>query len=469
MARRSNGTSPPPATHPTSCRLRPAADIQPTRPTNSSLTNPSFLLTYSLSTRRITLHRPSSPTCCLQLQDETFWDLFSALQSALAARLHKAGRSTHGWRGGWAGWFGYEMKEESLAGYRRKPRREGGSAGRGDGQGKGEAGEEEMEVGVEDVDAAWGWCDRVLERTKDGEWVARGVVEEPAGMGGLSQDSGANGLGETGETGSNVLLEWLQAQSVTFGIPQADFEAWCDRLDFDRDPAVHDDATLVQPAQAFPPFRPVATGSDYTSRIERCREAIRQGESYELTLTTSFTSTLLSSSSSAPSASSSSLPSPSPASPPTPISHQQISALALYLRQRTHNPAYYSTFISFPSVLTQKGRGITVLSSSPERFLRIDEGVVEMMPIKGTRARVKPGQCVCAEGRGCGGREDERGGEACEREGEEEDRRRGEALRGDPKERAENLMVCPRCMSAYEGQDVLAREAVHRWLLWGEW
>jgi para-aminobenzoate synthetase len=76
--------------------------------------------------------------------------------------------------------------------------------------------------------------------------------------------------------------------------------------------------------------------------------------------------------------------------------------------------------------------------------LRIDEGVVEMMPIKGTRARVKPGQCVCTEGRGCGGREDERGGEACKRAGKEEDRRRGEALRCDPKERAENLMVCPK-------------------------
>jgi para-aminobenzoate synthetase len=43
----------------------------------------------------------------------------------------------------------------------------------------------------------------------------------------------------------------------------------------------------------------------------------------------------------------------------------------------------------------------------------------------------------------------EPGGEVCRKEGEEEDRRRGEALRLDPKERAENLMVSEMPYSIY--------------------
>jgi para-aminobenzoate synthetase len=58
----------------------------------------------------------------------------------------------------------------------------------------------------------------------------------------------------------------------------------------------------------------------------------------------------------------------------------------------------------------------TILSSSPERFLRVDgRGSVEMKPIKGTARRVL--------------------GDA------EADRAVGKALQADPKERAENLMI----------------------------
>lgn len=387
------------------------AKVQPTRPTNSSLSNPSFLLTYTLSSRRISLHRPSHPPAYLQLGDETFWDLFSALQSTLTARLGKAGRSTHGWRGGWVGWFGYEMKEESLAGFRRKPVR-GTSVGKEGADGEG-------------VDAAWGWCDCVLERGRDGEWVARGIVSESARS--EVERNGSPSPDAVDGSRQKDLLEWLESQGVTFGVSPSDFDAWCD--DLDLSPFTTDASRYIQPAESFPPFCPSATGDDYTRRIQQCREAIRQGESYELTLTTSFTSTL---------------PPPPPPSSPlsstnTNATSRAAKALSLYLRQRTHNPAYYSTFLSFPSIPTDKGQGVTVLSSSPERFLRIDEGVVEMMPIKGTRARVKKGECVCAPGRGCEGRS--RGNEECRREGEVVDRERGEALSRDPKERAENLMV----------------------------
>jgi para-aminobenzoate synthetase len=111
-----------------------------------------------------------------------------------------------------------------------------------------------------------------------------------------------------------------------------------------------------------------------------------------------------------------------------------------YLRLRARNPAYYSTYISFPTLITPRGEGIHIISSSPERFLKIDEKRnVEMMPIKGTMARVKAGQCVCTPTTGCKGLD--KGGEECSEEGKREDTRRAEWLRNDKKERAENLMV----------------------------
>jgi para-aminobenzoate synthetase len=118
----------------------------------------------------------------------------------------------------------------------------------------------------------------------------------------------------------------------------------------------------------------------------------------------------------------------------------QDETYALYLKLRARNPAYYSTYISFPTLQTPKGQGLHVVSSSPERFLKIDEKrEVEMMPIKGTLARVKPGQCVCTPETGCRGLD--KGSEACDEAGKREDARRADWLRNDKKERAENLMA----------------------------
>lgn len=51
----------------------------------------------------------------------------------------------------------------------------------------------------------------------------------------------------------------------------------------------------------------------------------------------------------------------------------------LYNRLRTINPAPFASFIDF-------GEG-HIVSSSPERFIKIDKGVIETRPIKGTRPR----------------------------------------------------------------------------------
>ncbi|WOO84553.1 Para-aminobenzoate synthase [Vanrija pseudolonga] len=340
----------------------------PSRPTTTSLTAPTFVITYALSTRTVNLYTPANPetpAASLVLHGgETFWSWFNAGQSALAEKVDgEAG----GFRGGWVGWFTYEMKEESLAGYRRPP-----------------------QAVVERVDAVWSWSDKVLERREDGEWIARAVIA----------DSGS-------PTGADM-LDWLHSNGVEFGVSAASADEFISKAE---DALKSAPQPFTTPTPAFPQFRPRISGETHMSRIDACREAIREGESYELNQTMSFIATL----------------------PP------DSDRYATYIRLRRFNPAYYSTFISFPGILTPKGRGLHVLSSSPERFLQIIGDVIEMRPIKGTARRVQPGQCVCVPGRGCGGTD--KGSEACIAEAKYEDERRGKELSEDLKERAENLMI----------------------------
>jgi para-aminobenzoate synthetase len=114
----------------------------------------------------------------------------------------------------------------------------------------------------------------------------------------------------------------------------------------------------------------------YLEDIAACKQRLRDGDSYEICLTNRVLA---------------------PAPPPLP----------LYRALRRVNPAPYAAFLRVGET--------AVLSSSPERFLRIDpEGGVEAKPIKGTAAR---------------------GASAAE------DSRLAEALHGDEKNRAENLMI----------------------------
>ncbi len=115
----------------------------------------------------------------------------------------------------------------------------------------------------------------------------------------------------------------------------------------------------------------------YLDLIERCQQEIRRGETYEVCLTNVLQN------------------------------HVEIDPLNTYRALRARNPAPYATFFNFPDV--------AVLSSSPERFITIDPyGVMDSKPIKGTRRR---GATVA------------------------EDERLYEDLRGNEKDRAENLMI----------------------------
>jgi para-aminobenzoate synthetase component 1 len=57
----------------------------------------------------------------------------------------------------------------------------------------------------------------------------------------------------------------------------------------------------------------------------------------------------------------------------------QVSPVELYLRLRKRNPAPFAAYFDLGD--------FTIASASPERFLRVENGVVETRPIKGTRPR----------------------------------------------------------------------------------
>jgi para-aminobenzoate synthetase len=115
----------------------------------------------------------------------------------------------------------------------------------------------------------------------------------------------------------------------------------------------------------------------YLANIAACRREIFEGESYEICLTTELRS------------------------------DGSLDPVRTYRALRARNPAPFAALLRLG--------GMSVLSSSPERFLRVDrDRVVESRPMKGTAARVaEPYEDAC----------------------------RAAELRRDKKTRAENLMI----------------------------
>lgn len=104
------------------------------------------------------------------------------------------------------------------------------------------------------------------------------------------------------------------------------------------------------PDTAGAEFRPWHDPAEYQALIRECQRLIGDGETYEVCLTNQ-------------------LEIPAPGDP-----------LRLYEILRRINPAPYAAYLAFPDC--------AILSSSPERFLTIDQsGTVESKPIKGTRPR----------------------------------------------------------------------------------
>lgn len=97
--------------------------------------------------------------------------------------------------------------------------------------------------------------------------------------------------------------------------------------------------------------RPELSGEDYKAMIRRAIDYIEAGDIYQANITQRFRARL----------------------------HAGIDRLELYRALRRRNPATFAAFLEFDD--------IALLSSSPERFLKLRDGKVETRPIKGTRPR----------------------------------------------------------------------------------
>jgi para-aminobenzoate synthetase component 1 len=138
-------------------------------------------------------------------------------------------------------------------------------------------------------------------------------------------------------------------------------------------------ARVAPPAAPFYVRSEVRASFDragYAEAFERVKEHIRRGDCYQINLTQRFEAAV--------------------------GGHPWYA----YRKLRGLNPAPFSAYLGFPEV--------AVLSSSPERFLRVRDGRVETKPIKGTRPRsADPAR----------------------------DRALAEALGASAKDRAENVMI----------------------------
>lgn len=91
------------------------------------------------------------------------------------------------------------------------------------------------------------------------------------------------------------------------------------------------------------------TPDEYAALIERCRDAIREGDAYQLCLTTRF------------------------------CVSGDIDPVAAYLHLRALIPSHHGGFV--------RSGDVALLSATPERFLDVAGGIARTSPIKGTRPR----------------------------------------------------------------------------------
>jgi para-aminobenzoate synthetase len=160
------------------------------------------------------------------------------------------------------------------------------------------------------------------------------------------------------ETGATYLVAVVDSTAALTGAhvptvahdPVREAEAWFSTIEhrlahLPRPAAVpsYDDAPEVQ-------FTPRHDREAYVRDIAKCLNEIRDGESYEICLTTQFCSEL------------------------------DLDPVLFYRLLRRINPAPYCSYLRFGDV--------AIASSSPERFMRVDRARwAESRPIKGTRRR----------------------------------------------------------------------------------
>lgn len=196
---------------------------------------------------------------------------------------------------------------------------------------------------------------------EEGKWVATGLIKIHGDL----------------EDGEELL--------VHFGVEEEEWDAWLSKARSFLETERTTETSSTSPAGpvAITGLVPDLNREEYMAAIEHARESIIAGDAYELCTTTQFRTTI-----------------------PSSLADDPYS---LYLSLRAANPAPYSYYFHLPL------SNLSLLSSSPERFMRIDKDRhAEMKPIKGTVRRS---------------------------DDPVEDQRRKAALEADEKERAENLMI----------------------------
>lgn len=217
-----------------------------------------------------------------------------------------------------------------------------------------------------DATAGWSWLGvgapddaatvRAVELTgQDGQDGAWGPFRGGwVGWFGYETGAAAAGAPVTREPGEPPAV-WLRAERF-IAVDHAARRLWAVAVRGDTgwaDQARRLAASVVPVPPAPAPQLGAARGrhlpARYAALIERCRDAIREGDAYQLCLTTRFSVA------------------------------GEVDPAATYLRLRALTPAHHGGYV--------RSGGIALLSASPERFLEVDAGVARTRPIKGTRPR----------------------------------------------------------------------------------
>lgn len=338
--------------------------------------DPAYSITYSTLHRQVNRNNRSGNKSITTLEPgETFFDFLS--RKIKQCQLQNDG-SNEKFQGGFIGYFGYEMKRESMDGY-VTPKEQLCKCKHNS------IGDVPCCKCASEPDAGFHFIDRF--------WIFDTMLREIRACCLVStRDNSADDL--VGFNTEAAAEEWLDKAERAVSDSVVRFKGTDEFATLT--PTSSTSSICIPDSRIFDLFRAEEQRERYLKAIEKCIHEIREGESYELCLTTRFFSPLL---------------------------DKDINLWHLYTQYlRRNNPAPYSAFLEFSS--------LTLLSSSPERFISVSaDGQAEMKPIKGTTARAL--DCVCENG--CD--------EKCSERVTAEDERRKQTLWQDVKERAENLMV----------------------------
>ncbi|KIW06019.1 aminodeoxychorismate synthase, variant 2 [Verruconis gallopava] len=278
----------------------------------SYLASGIFSLSYSTRSKTVTLFRDGAPKSPISL-NVSFWQWFNTFQEEIRCNTQYKPHEEQDHHNkatlqvGFIGYFGYEMKRESLAGYCWSP--------------------SDSSAKQAHPDAQFLFAQNVLRFDhQEKKWRLYGLVR----LGDSDPIASYTKFESPIVQNKQQLDAYIRSAKALFNSPI-----------FPR-----------KVSETLPKFLSADSMNHYISSISRVRSAIKEGESYEMTLTTEFRAQL--------------------------NGHDPFN---LYRGLRERNPAPYSAFMNFPAT------EVTILSSSPERFISISgQGAVEMKPIKGTVA-----------------------------------------------------------------------------------